>query len=115
MVADARVRAGDRYSRCPGIGGSGGLESKHTRRDYHRHQIGRGAAGRGDRRFGASDAVSDDLMLLRLAATSPVDSEGDRYAGRLSDQEIAVRNASACGHIGPSVEYLLKTVAHCED
>ena len=39
----------------------------------------------------------------------------ERYAGRLSDQEIAVWIASACGHIGPSAEYLLKTVAHCEE
>jgi len=49
------------------------------------------------------------------AITFVVNRASERYAGRLSDQEIAVRIASACGHIGPSAEYLLKTVAHCEE
>ena len=41
--------------------------------------------------------------------------DGERYAGRLSDEEIADRIASACGHIGPSAEYLLNTVSHYEE
>jgi glutathione-specific gamma-glutamylcyclotransferase len=48
------------------------------------------------------------------ALTFVANREGERYAGRLSDEEIADKIASACGHIGPSAEYLLNTVAHCE-
>jgi len=40
---------------------------------------------------------------------------GERYAGKLSDESIADRIGSACGHIGPSAEYLLETVARCEE
>ena len=38
----------------------------------------------------------------------------DRYAGRLSDTEIAQKIAAACGHKGPSAEYLFRTVEACE-
>ncbi|WP_336486315.1 gamma-glutamylcyclotransferase [Methylobacterium nigriterrae] len=38
---------------------------------------------------------------------------GDRYAGRLAEAEIADRIAAACGHVGPSAEYLLRTVEAC--
>lgn len=41
--------------------------------------------------------------------------EGDRYAGRLTDEAIADRIAAACGHIGPSAEYLLETAVRCEE
>ena len=41
--------------------------------------------------------------------------EGDRYAGRLTDEAIADRIAAACGHVGPSAEYLLETAARCEE
>jgi cation transport protein ChaC len=48
------------------------------------------------------------------ALTFVANREGQRYAGRLSDAEIAQRIALACGPTGPSAEYLLNTVAHCE-
>lgn len=41
--------------------------------------------------------------------------ESERYAGRLGDVEIADRLASACGHMGPSAEYLFATAARCEE
>ena len=50
-----------------------------------------------------------------MALTFVANRDGERYAGRLSDEQIADRIASACGHIGPSAEYLLNTVAHCEE
>ena len=49
------------------------------------------------------------------ALTFVANRDGERYAGRLSDEEIADRIALACGHIGPSAEYLLNTVVHCEE
>jgi cation transport protein ChaC len=39
----------------------------------------------------------------------------ERYAGRLSDEEIAACIAAACGHTGPSAEYLLNTITSCEE
>jgi glutathione-specific gamma-glutamylcyclotransferase len=48
------------------------------------------------------------------ALTFVVNSGSERYAGRLSDDAIADRIAVACGHVGPSAEYLLNTVAHCD-
>jgi cation transport protein ChaC len=48
------------------------------------------------------------------ALTFVANREGERYAGRLSDPEIADRIALACGPMGPSADYLLNTVAHCE-
>ena len=60
--------------------------------------------------------VSVHTGRRRVAAVTFVaNREGERYAGRLSDEEIADKIASACGHIGPSAEYLLNTVAHCEE
>ena len=49
------------------------------------------------------------------AVTFVVNRASERYAGHLSDQEIADQIALACGHIGPSAEYLLNTVARCEE
>jgi cation transport protein ChaC len=40
---------------------------------------------------------------------------GERYAGRLTDAQIADRIASACGHAGPSADYLFATAARCEE
>ena len=40
---------------------------------------------------------------------------GERYAGRLTEAEIAGYIAQACGQSGPSAEYLLETVARCEE
>jgi glutathione-specific gamma-glutamylcyclotransferase len=48
------------------------------------------------------------------ALTFVANRDGERYAGRLSDPEIADRIALACGPMGPSADYLLNTVAHCE-
>lgn len=36
-----------------------------------------------------------------------------RYAGRLSDDAVAAHIASACGHLGPSADYLRETAARC--
>lgn len=36
-----------------------------------------------------------------------------RYAGRLSDEAVASHIATACGHLGPSAEYLRETAARC--
>ncbi|MEA1834108.1 gamma-glutamylcyclotransferase [Methylobacterium durans] len=40
---------------------------------------------------------------------------GDRYVGRLSEPEIAEKIAAACGHLGPSAEYLLRTAQACAE
>ncbi|WP_375455858.1 gamma-glutamylcyclotransferase [uncultured Methylobacterium sp.] len=48
------------------------------------------------------------------ALTFLVNRASDRYSGRLTDAEIAKKIAAACGHIGPSAEYLLRTVEACE-
>jgi cation transport protein ChaC len=58
-------------------------------------------------------AETDEGALRAL--TFVANRAGGRYAGRLSDQEIAGRIASACGHLGPNAEYLLNTVARCEE
>lgn len=47
------------------------------------------------------------------ALTFMVNRASDRYTGRLSDAEIADRIAAACGHLGPSAEYLFRTVEAC--
>ena len=44
-----------------------------------------------------------------------VNRHSGRYAGRLSDEEIADKIATACGHIGPCASYLLDTLAHLEE
>ncbi|MDR7038489.1 cation transport protein ChaC [Methylobacterium sp. BE186] len=49
------------------------------------------------------------------ALTFIVNRLGDRYAGRLSEPEIADKIAAACGHLGPSAEYLLRTVQACAE
>ncbi len=48
------------------------------------------------------------------AVTFVANRRGQRYAGRLSEVDVANYIASACGHIGPSADYLLETVRHCE-
>lgn len=48
------------------------------------------------------------------ALTFLVNRASDRYSGRLTDAEIAGKIAAACGHVGPSAEYLLRTVEACE-
>ena len=48
------------------------------------------------------------------ALTFVANRQGVRYAGRLDDARIAAYIASASGHVGPSAEYLLETVARCE-
>ena len=48
------------------------------------------------------------------ALTFLVNRASDRYAGRLPEAEIAEKIAAACGHAGPSAEYLLRTVEACE-
>ena len=47
------------------------------------------------------------------ALTFMVNRQSDRYTGRLSDTEIADKIAAACGHLGPSAEYLFRTVEAC--
>ncbi len=47
------------------------------------------------------------------ALTFMVNRQSDRYTGRLSDEEIAQKIATACGHLGPSAEYLFRTVEAC--
>ena len=49
------------------------------------------------------------------ALTFVVNRHSGRYAGRLSDEEIADKIATACGHIGPCASYLLDTLAHLEE
>lgn len=48
------------------------------------------------------------------ALTFVANREGERYAGRLTDAEIADHLAGACGHMGPSADYLVATAARCE-
>jgi cation transport protein ChaC len=48
------------------------------------------------------------------ALTFLVNRASDRYSGRLTEAEIADRIAVACGHLGPSAEYLFRTVEACE-
>jgi glutathione-specific gamma-glutamylcyclotransferase len=47
------------------------------------------------------------------ALTFLVNRASDRYTGRLTDAELADRIALACGHLGPSAEYLFRTVEAC--
>jgi len=46
------------------------------------------------------------------ALTFVVNRASDRYA-RFTDDELAERIALACGHLGPSAEYLFRTVEAC--
>ncbi len=47
------------------------------------------------------------------ALTFVVNRQSDRYTGRMSDAETAQKIAAACGHLGPSAEYLFRTVEAC--
>ena len=49
------------------------------------------------------------------AVTFVANRQGERYAGALPEEEIARFIAGACGHAGPSAEYLLETVCRCEE
>jgi cation transport protein ChaC len=42
-----------------------------------------------------------------------INHQSPRYAGALPDETIARYIATACGHIGPSAEYLLETARAC--
>ncbi len=48
------------------------------------------------------------------AITFVVNRDSGRYAGRLSDEATARHIAVACGHTGPSAEYLAEAVLHYE-
>ncbi len=48
------------------------------------------------------------------ALTFLVNRASERYSGRLSEDEIAEKIASACGPMGASAEYLFRTVEACE-
>lgn len=47
------------------------------------------------------------------ALTFVVNHASDRYTGPLSDDAVADRIAAGAGHLGPSAEYLFRTVAAC--
>jgi cation transport protein ChaC len=47
------------------------------------------------------------------ALTFLVNPESDRYTGPIPDAAIADRIAAGIGHLGPSAEYLFRTVAAC--
>lgn len=47
------------------------------------------------------------------ALTFLVNPESDRYTGPISEEAIADRIAAGAGHLGPSAEYLFRTVAAC--
>ncbi|KQT76487.1 calcium transporter ChaC [Methylobacterium sp. Leaf465] len=47
------------------------------------------------------------------ALTFLVNPESDRYTGPIPDDAIADRIAAGAGHLGPSAEYLFRTVAAC--
>ncbi|GEO97928.1 hypothetical protein GCM10007887_13570 [Methylobacterium haplocladii] len=49
------------------------------------------------------------------ALTFVANHASDRYTGRLDEAAIADRIATGCGHLGPSAEYLLHTVAACAE
>jgi cation transport protein ChaC len=57
--------------------------------------------------------VTEDGRVTAL--TFIVNRDSGRYAGKLSDEEIAEKIAAACGHIGPCASYLLDTVRHLEE
>ncbi|QRE74246.1 gamma-glutamylcyclotransferase [Methylobacterium aquaticum] len=73
---------------------------------WRREMRGRGYAAR----WLAAETAEGPVPALAFVA----DRTGPRYAGRLTDAEIADSIAAACGPIGPSAEYLLNTVAACE-
>lgn len=73
---------------------------------WRREMRGRGYVAR----WLAAETAEGPVPALAFVA----DRTGGRYAGRLTDAEIAAHIAAACGPIGPSAEYLLNTVAACE-
>ncbi|MCJ2066018.1 gamma-glutamylcyclotransferase [Methylobacterium sp. J-088] len=73
---------------------------------WRREMRGRGYVARWLPVATAAGTVSALTFLANRAS--------DRYAGRLPDPEIAEKIAVACGHKGPSAEYLFRTVEACE-
>ena len=57
-------------------------------------------------------AVATDRGPL-TALTFVANRASARYTGRLSDERLADTIAAACGHLGPSAEYLFRTVQAC--
>lgn len=49
------------------------------------------------------------------ALTFVANRASPRYTGRLSDEALADRIATASGHLGPSAEYLFRTVEACTE
>jgi cation transport protein ChaC len=49
------------------------------------------------------------------ALTFTANHDGERYAGRISDEIVADHIAHACGEFGTSADYLLETVLKCEE
>ena len=49
------------------------------------------------------------------ALTFIANRAGARYAGLIAEAEVASFIAQACGENGPSAEYLMETVARCEE
>lgn len=47
------------------------------------------------------------------ALTFVANHDNDRYTGRLDESSIADIIAAGCGHLGPSAEYLFRTVGAC--
>lgn len=47
------------------------------------------------------------------ALTFVANRTSERYTGRLSDEAVADKIATACGHLGPSAEYLFRTAEAC--
>ncbi|WP_232631452.1 gamma-glutamylcyclotransferase [Methylobacterium sp. Leaf118] len=59
-------------------------------------------------------AVATDAGPLR-ALTFVANRRSERYTGRLSDADLADTIAAAAGHLGPSAEYLFRTVEACAE
>ncbi|MFE1601858.1 gamma-glutamylcyclotransferase [Methylobacterium sp. ID0610] len=72
---------------------------------WHREMRGQGYAARW------LPALTPKGPVTALAFVA--NRAGGRYAGRLTEGEVAARIAAACGHIGPNAEYLLNTAAAC--
>jgi cation transport protein ChaC len=103
----------DRGGQCRGlayrIGGDGAKADDlraAVRPVWRREMRGRGYVAR----WLSAGTAEGPVPALAFVA----DRVGPRYAGRLTDTEIAARIAAACGPTGPSAEYLLNTVAACE-
>ncbi|MFY9290421.1 MAG: gamma-glutamylcyclotransferase [Methylorubrum rhodinum] len=47
------------------------------------------------------------------ALTFVANRMSERYTGRLPDEAVADKIATACGHLGPSAEYLFRTAEAC--